>query len=137
MTASSLPDVLAPAAQSRFPHRARALLGLFAVPGASLDALKSGLIDWQRERSAQAQQPPELLRVGVRIAGTEEDLQESVGSYFGETIAPLDAFVTVDHRQSTNRAWRNSTRSWRGWGVSVIGCPASSTAGALSRWPAW
>ena len=96
MTALSLPDVLEPAARSRFPHRARALLGLFAVPGASLDALKSGLIDWRRERSAQEQQPPELLRVGVRMAGTEEDLQESIGSSFGETITPLDAFVTVD-----------------------------------------
>lgn len=92
----SLPDVLAPAAQSQFPHRARALLGLFAVPGASLDELKSALMEWQRERSALAQQPPELLRVGVRIAGTEENLQQSVGSYFGETITPLDAFVTVD-----------------------------------------
>ncbi len=93
MTASSLPDVLAPAAQSRFRHRARALLGLFAAPGVSLDALRTALIDWQRGRSAQ---PRELLRVGVRIAGTEGDLQESVGSYFGETITPLDGFVTVD-----------------------------------------
>lgn len=96
MRASSLPDVLAPAAQSRFPHRARALLGLFAVPGASLDALETGLTDWQRERRALVQQPSEILRVGVRMAGTEEALQESVGSYFGETITPLDAFVTLD-----------------------------------------
>jgi hypothetical protein len=96
MTASSLPDVLAPAAHSPFQHRARALLGFFAAPGTSLDALKAGLIDWQELRSAQKQQTGELLRVGVRIAGTEEDLQESVGSYFGETITPLDGFVTVD-----------------------------------------
>ena len=96
MTASSLPDVLAPAARSRFPHRARALLGLFAVSGASLEALKTGLIDWQRERGALEQQPPEQLRVGVRMAGTEEALQESVGSYFCEVITPLDAFITVD-----------------------------------------
>jgi hypothetical protein len=37
-----------------------------------------------------------LLRVGVRMLGTEDDLQESVGSYFGETITPLDGFVTLD-----------------------------------------
>jgi hypothetical protein len=96
MTASSLPDVLAPAAQSRFPHRARALLGLFSAPGTSLDALRTGLVDWQRGRTAREQQPRELLRVGVRMASTEDDLQESVGSYFGETITPLDGFVTVD-----------------------------------------
>ena len=30
------------------------------------------------------------------MAGTEDDLQESVGSYFGETITPLDGFATVD-----------------------------------------
>jgi hypothetical protein len=96
MTGSSLPDVLAPAAHSPFRHRARALLGLFAAPGTSLDSLTTGLIDWQRRRCAQEQQPRELLRVGVRIAGTEDDLQESVGSYFGETITPLDGFITVD-----------------------------------------
>ncbi len=96
MTATSLPEVLVPAAQSRFAHRARALLGLFAVPGASLDALRVDLVDWQRARTAQERQPGESLRVGVRVAGTENELQEAVGSYFGETITPLDAFVTVD-----------------------------------------
>lgn len=96
MTASSLPDVLWPAAQSRFPHRARALLGLFAAPGSSPEAFVGGLTDWQRERRAQAQHPRESLRIGVRMVGTEDDLQESVGSYFGETITPLDGFVTVD-----------------------------------------
>ena len=96
MTASSLPEVLMPAAQSRFRYRARALLGLFAAPDVSLDALRSGLIEWQRGRSAEEQLPRELLRVGVRMAGTERALQESVGSYFGETITPLDGFVTVD-----------------------------------------
>jgi hypothetical protein len=53
------------------------------------------LDDWrQRRRSVGGS--GELVRVGVRKAGTEEDLQQSIGSYFGETIAPLDAFVTVD-----------------------------------------
>jgi hypothetical protein len=96
MTASSLPAVLAPAARSRFPHRARALLGIYAAPGVALDELTTGLDDWRRRRVAAAHEPGEQMRVGVRMAGTEADLQESIGSYFGETITPLDAFVTVD-----------------------------------------
>ena len=96
MTAPSLPGVLAPATQSRFPHRACALLALFAAPGVSLDVLGTRLSGWHREQSTRDRNPRGRSRLGLRMAGTEDDLQQSVGSYFGEAITPLDAFVTVE-----------------------------------------
>jgi hypothetical protein len=94
MSGPSLPAVLRPAARSRFPHRARALLGFFAAPGVTHSEFTQGLAEWSRRRAA-ALPSGASLRVGVRIAGTEGDLQESVGSYFGEEIAPLDGFATI------------------------------------------
>src|SRR5262249_33623354 len=90
---SLLPDVLGPAARSRFPHRARALFGLYTDREASHDEFTRGLSEWH-SRASEARGA--RLRVGVRIPGTEQMLQESIGAYFDEPIAPLDGFATID-----------------------------------------
>lgn len=91
MTAVGLPDALAPASRSRFPHKPRALFGFYASAGISHGDFTRGLGEWKRSREARWP-----TRVGVRIEGTEDLLQGSIGASVRERITPLDGFATID-----------------------------------------
>jgi hypothetical protein len=95
-----LSDVLGPAAGSRFPHRARALLGLYGPEGVSHDDFTRGLTEWFAARTSGAGVATHRTRLGVRIEGTDGLLQESIGASVHEYVAPLDGFVTIDVEES-------------------------------------
>jgi hypothetical protein len=92
----TLPPTLAPALQSRFPCKWRALFGLYAAPGLDPTAFEAGLTSWARSTSGRLGLG---MRAGVRIAGSEPLLQEAIGGRVGEVIAPLDGYLTVDVEQ--------------------------------------
>jgi hypothetical protein len=91
-----LPATLTPALESRFPCKLRVVIGLQAAPGLGLDELTPALARWHRTMALEWRERGFATATGVRIAGTESTLQDSIGAMVGEAITPLDAFATID-----------------------------------------